>query len=164
MQIVKKETEVSGELLFLRFAGPCVPNKFLLTQLGKEGGISQDDFDKINLILENDIKPKIDLLERCFRNAVDNYRECKLCRESGYEADFSYASVLNHLRHHHGHDGDCSAKLAQVSLINSGGIIIVISNNRKFVVVNPYGLQLKPDNFILVHRLTAITKIQRASP
>lgn len=143
------EKKISGQLLFLYFALPC--KKFRLEQNPELA----DDFKYLEECVKNGNSPGIESIEKGFPAAVRHYRECQSCKESGYQADFSYASVENHWRYHHDRGGDCAVRTAMILTVNNDGVV-VICESKTFAVSNPRGITLEQFSSVLIHHSTIV--------
>jgi hypothetical protein len=123
------------------------------------GQISEDDFEKIQVILDDGMKPEISLLKRCFPKAVSDYLNCIFCQEGGYEADFSYASVANHWRYHH--KGETPVNIATVISVLYDGVHLVVSDGKTVTVENPYNVSTRARGAdrVAIHNKAIIEKI-----
>ena len=138
--------KISGLLLFLRLAWPCKKGKL------KTRKITPDDSEHLDSLVYNHRAPTIHFLEKCFHSAVNDYRGS--CEKDGYDADFSFDSVLNHWRYHHNnnHYGDCAT--TEPTIVDISKNIKVIVGSRMIKVKNPYNLELQVGDTILVHMRT----------
>jgi hypothetical protein len=123
--------QIPGLMLFSHYAWACAEHRCNAVK----NKLSEEDFEHHRWLIDSKMVPDIVFLERCYRKAMDDYRECQLCRLIGYEADFSYPSVSNHWRHHHG--GPTPVSMAIVLEIR-GDKVMVISGSKTSWVSNPF--------------------------
>jgi hypothetical protein len=140
--------EISGLKYLFRGAYPCSFDRFR----GKL--ISEKDLLELQRIAEKDEDPDLELLERCFPNAMAGYR--KSCEESHCEVDFSFESVDNYWRNYHGHTGECAVRMAVVCGIYPERMVKVICGKETFSVSNTFNIDLNSALSVLVHRRTII--------
>lgn len=123
--------QIPGLMLFSHYTWACAEHRRNATK----NKLSEEDFEHHRWLIDNKMVPDIVFLERCYKKAMDDYRECKLCKERGYEADFSYPSVSNHWRYHHG--GATPVSIAVVLEIHNDRVM-VISESKTSWVSNPF--------------------------
>jgi len=140
--------EISGLLLFLRYAWPCADEKL------RTGKITLEDYERLKLFVENNMQPDLALMEYCFLTAFREY--CETCTKLNIDANLSFESVSKHWRYHHNHEGNCAVKMLTVVGIN--GQMVATGLAKPFV--NFYDLQLEIVDTISVHRGVVIEKIE----
>lgn len=145
--------EKTGLQLFSRYAYPCLEEK--------KHKISAEDYQRFVQHIRDWEDPEIDLLERCFPNAVNEYR--KSCKESQIEANFSIISVINHWRHHHNRDGDCAVRMLVVfgfegKIKTEFGMRETIKTGLDRPVINLFQIPLEICDLVAVHRMVVIEK------
>jgi hypothetical protein len=155
---MSEESRKDGLPLFLAFALSCKE-----IQLKKNPGLSSS-FTFLEYCKKTGQTPNITIMERCFPIAIREYRECASCKESGYKADFSYESVLNHWQNHHGREGHCAVRKAVVLSFENDGGVWIYAENKTFAVKDPYGILDRGSDEdqgqnILIHQKTVIKKI-----
>jgi len=140
---------VNPKILFLRYAFACV------TDLLREGKISQDDFDTLGSLVdrENAI-PDINLLKRCFPIACINLYS--LAKDDGRKP-WGKRNVENFWHHHHGQHRT-PVEIHEVELSRADSFVKVTAESTKFLY-NRYHLDLKPGNRIYTHVSLVVEKI-----
>lgn len=149
------EEHLSGPQLFLMYAGVCekIRLKFDL--------ISQSDSEEIRRLLKNKIKPETPFLRKCFPNAVADLE--KFAIDNSKAEMWSFETVAEFWRHHHGHEDDCAVTVAIVQYSIPGADVVVESGDKIFTVRNPYGYELEPGEVVYLHQKAVIEKAKKGA-
>ncbi|MEK7634977.1 MAG: hypothetical protein AAB446_00920 [Patescibacteria group bacterium] len=140
---------LSGPQIFLRYAfRPCAEEKM------KAGKIDKCSYERMEVIIEENDVPPILLLEKCFPNAVTDYK--RFCLEFKRKDNFSRESVINYWRYNH--DGPTPVKHAIVCMIDDNGIVKVISDGEAENAINPYKLILRKEDLVFIHNSIIVEK------
>jgi hypothetical protein len=132
----------SGRRIFLEFAWQCA-----LYRLTVEKDMSQSDYDVQQMLIENDDSPLIQLLKKCYPDAVESYRET--CKIKGYKANFSRKSVIYYWCYCH--KEETPTEIVSIIMRDDRGGILVSCNGKKIIVFNPFDLELGIGKEFFVH-------------
>jgi hypothetical protein len=145
---------LNGPQIFLRFAWPCA-NSGLAS-----GEITVQDFDTLSLLVEKTDPPNTELLKRCFPKAVQSLGD--FAKEKSRANQWSPDTVLEYWRGHKGRDTDCAVVEAVIRSIEDGLMSRVQYDDKKYAF-NPYRLDLKVGDTILLHRSVVVTTTNNGS-
>ena len=146
--------DISGLLLFLRYASPCIEFQT------REGNITPENRERLLAHLRNNTNPTRALLKRCFRGAVSGY--IQTCKELGVPADFAYESVAYHWRYNHGHEGRCAVKFGEVEVVYPHVAVVKTESGsgQNFTFLNPFWEKNTwVGDLVTAHHLTVIENI-----
>ncbi|MFH0804233.1 MAG: hypothetical protein V1896_01375 [Candidatus Zambryskibacteria bacterium] len=146
---INGEEYVSGLLLFLRFAGPCMEDLRLANK------ISEKDFQVLEKHLRNKTSPKISLLRKNFPNAVRNHLALSKAKE---KKEWSSGTVYKTWRYHHGHESECAVRVGIVDFITNNIVFVVFGEESSVPCSNSYHRGLKVGEKVLVHRRVVVMK------
>lgn len=141
--------EISGPLLFLRYAFVCVEYQMLI------GNIKPAKANLLKKHLADGTNPSKSLLNDCFRGAMQGYRES--CKKNSCEANLSRASVIIYWRKNHGHTDDCAVTQVTICEIN-GNTISFMVGSKIFKAINFYNLDLQISDTVYLHWRKVIEK------
>ncbi len=137
--------QLTGPLLFLRYAWPCAEEKLHAEKM------DQNDFDKLKWFIENGIQPDVDLLERCFQDAVEKMRRFSI-RFAKYMVMWDIHIVREFWQLHR---DVCEAVVVSIN----DRCVSVICGSKTFNALNN-GLDLEVGDFVYVHQLMVIEKAE----
>jgi hypothetical protein len=143
--------EISGLQLFLRYAWPCAEDKL------RAGTIGQEDFKRLKKWLDNKTgRLDIAVLRRCFPAAITAYEE--FCEKKKHRVDYSFGSVAEFWRYHHGHSGNCAVKRGKVIELYENRVKVEVDSVFNWFCLNPYRLKLQLGDWVFFHRHVIVEK------
>lgn len=141
---------MTGEMLFLRYAFPCVQAKAM------RGLISAEHKAMMEECMARGRAPSRRLLKYCFPNAFKGLKET--AGVSGVEV-WGLANVKAHWRCNHQRDGACGVRLVTVDQIMDDGKLVMSAQER---FLNIYALELKISSSVYVHKGCVIEELETA--
>lgn len=150
--------EISGLLLFLWYASPCVEFQT------RKNNISVENRERLFFHLINGTNPSRALLKRCFKGAVSGYHQT--CEELGIPANFSRESVIYHWRFNHGHEGRCKVRFGEIETVYPGMVVVKTESGlvQSITCLNPFWKgNIWVGDLVTVHHLTVIENISAAA-
>jgi hypothetical protein len=134
--------KVPGRLLFLYIVYPCAWDKVNNEEMSRE------DFELLIWHVENKKEPGVPFLRKCFPVPVTGLEQ--FAEAKGKET-WAERTVYKFFRYHHGHAGDCAARVGKVASVSASSVFVAI-DGKSVRCLNIYGLPLNNGNDVLIHR------------
>lgn len=142
--------ELSGELVFLKYAWPCVDDKIA------KGIISQVQKRELEICLKENRRPRRRLLKTCFSTAFYKMRDHAQTRRI---ATWDIHNVRDYWMNYHDGINGCAVKILRVVEINNKKIVAYGQQAEKYKIANIYDLHLQEKDCIICHKNCAIEKV-----
>lgn len=138
-----KQTEISGNRLFLLYAFPCAQAREIARQ------ITTEQFHQLERLVDNGREPSVELLSVCFPDAVRKFYA--YARRNPFDpTPWAVEDVRSYWSNHR--EGDSPVVRAVVLNFNSAVTNVMnLATGQQFPVVNRYGLTYKVGSILLIH-------------
>jgi len=138
-----KQTEMSGNRLFLLYAFPCAQAREIA------GQITTDQFHQLERLVDDGGEPSVELLSACFPDAVQRFYAH--ARRNPFDSTpWTVEDVSSYWLNHR--EGDSPVVRAVVLNFNSAVTNVMnLATGEQFSVVNRYRLSYRVKSVLLIH-------------
>lgn len=139
---------LTAEQLFLRYAYPCAEGML------DSKKINIEHYNELERLIDQNEQPRRKLLKYCFSKAFNSLRRSASEKSKSGGQVWNMEIVRWHWREQHNldHYNDCSVQKAVVNRFEDCKIVIVMIGKHTTYTINHYGLQLKKDDVVFIHR------------